>query len=148
MNDDYQQRIADWFNERQQLLVAIFEIHQIPPENLKTKTNKDKLTSFCQCLIDYISAGHFEIYHRLMETLEGQNPVALDQVHTLLNSIQDSTDIAVSFNDQYDLSAKGAIDSLFRQRLSDLAESLAERFEMEDLLFDQCRLEVNKSLSA
>ena len=148
MNDDYQQRIEDWFKERQQLLIAVCEIHQIPQASLKTKINKDKLTHFCQRLIDYISAGHFEIYHRLMETLEGQSPVALDKVHNLLNAIQDSTDIAVSFNDHYDLSAKGAIDSLFRQRLSDLAESLAERFEMEDLLFDQCRLEINKSLSA
>lgn len=149
MNDALQQRrITDWLNGRQKILVSIFEIHQIPPNSLNSKSSQDKINNFCQSLIDYISAGHFEVYHRLMETLESHSPLALDQVHNLLHDIQDSTDIAVAFNDHYDLNSHGQVDHLFRQRLSDLAESLAERFEKEDLLFEQCAQPLYKSLSA
>lgn len=148
MNDDYQYRISNWLGLRQKLLVKIVEIDKITTENLNTTSSQEKINSFCQYLIDYISSGHFEIYHRLMETLENQSPLALDKINRILNSIQDSTDIAVEFNDQYDMHNAKEIDALFRQRLSDLTESLAERFEMEDLLFDHCTNHYGQSLTA
>jgi len=147
MTEDYRNRIADWLDKRQQLLVSVFELHQIAPAQLITKPSQQKVNSFCQHLIDYVSAGHFEIYHRLMDRLDDHAPLALDRINGLLNKIQDTTDVAVQFNDIYDSSNNTPLDGLFRRRLSDLAESLAERFEMEDILLDQCQSQ-SKSLSA
>lgn len=146
--DDYPRRITDWLQSRQELLVNMFKVHQIPLEEMNSVENQMIIKSFCEYLIDYISAGHFEIYHQMMKTLDGQSTIELDQAHSLLNSIQHSTDIAVSFNDQFDLSLGKKVDLLFRQRLSDLAESLAERFELEDILFEQYTSQQSKSMSA
>ena len=148
MNDEYPRRITDWLQSRQDLLVSMLQIHQIAIEDLNLKHSHSTIKNFCEKLIDYISAGHFEIYQQMMKTLDSQSPISLDHAHSLLNAIQHSTDIAVAFNDQFDIISGKNLDHLFRQRLSDLAESLAERFEMEDTLFEQYTSCHSKSLSA
>lgn len=146
---DNESRLQEWLQQRQNLIVAVFEIQLIPTESMTLQANRSKLECFCETMIDYISFGHFEIYHRLINTVDSTNMLLMDKINRILSRVQNSTDIAVSFNDQYEHVTSTSFVDFYRQNLSELVESLAERFEVEDLLIQQCCPKtLSRSLSA
>jgi regulator of sigma D len=93
------------------------------------------LSRFCQTLVDYVSAGHFEVYSELIAEAQEFNDGSLDKGIDLCRAIEQSTDLAVQFNDKFE-----KIDHCLSQ-LSELPECLAilgktlnSRFELEDHL--------------
>ncbi len=40
------------------------------------RLNEKALDDFCQSLVDYLSAGHFSIYERILHKLEGNGQLA------------------------------------------------------------------------
>ena len=86
-------------------------------------------------MIDYVCSGHFEIYHRLIDHIEKSADFDRSFAQDSLSSIQTSTDLAVFLNDKYD-GKKAPNYGVFIKDISTLAESLAERFELEDLFIE------------
>lgn len=104
--------------------------HDSENANLATRVG-----CFCQTLVDYVSAGHFEIYHELINEAREFNDGSIGKGLDLCLSIESSTDQALAFNDRYEHS-----DDL-RQRLDELPRDMVElgrvlnrRFELEDKL--------------
>ncbi|MDF1643958.1 MAG: Rsd/AlgQ family anti-sigma factor [Pseudomonadales bacterium] len=129
--------IERWLNERQELIllyVAIDGLRQFTPKGTPIGV---KVQAFCQVLMDYVSAGHFEVYDRLISEAKDSDLNTNQVLLRLLSGIQKSTDMAVTFNEIYDSSdhCEEELVSL-PEDLSKLGELLAERFDLEDQLLD------------
>lgn len=122
--------IDRWLQSRQSLLVrfcALSEKKELADGDGETEEN---LRLLCQQLVDYVSAGHFEVYDQLIrEGREFDDQQGLQQARALYREIDATTDVAVDFNDKYqetDDLATLATD------LSQLGEALETRFSAED----------------
>ncbi len=122
--------IDRWLEERQQLLVKYCALSSLESASLSSEQRGEMLKEVCQILVDYVSAGHFEIYDQLIkEGREFEDKEALQEAGTLYTSIDKTTEKLLDFNDKYletdDLSS---IDA----DLSRLGETLETRFTAED----------------
>jgi regulator of sigma D len=123
-----------WLAERQQLLVLYCQVaDETRPEVVPRWRD---VNGFFQLLVDYVSAGHFEVYNQLIGEAEAyQDDSASEQATKLYQQINSSTQQALDLNDKYadeerwELAQQG-----FKQDISSLGESLTYRFEMEDEL--------------
>ena len=57
--------IDGWLNERQNIIVLYCSMTGLDHTTEDDRPLQDKLRNFCQLLVDYVSAGHFEIYEQL-----------------------------------------------------------------------------------
>ena len=92
---------------------------------------------FCESLMDYISAGHFEVYETLLHEsaaeLEAHRALLTDIYH----SIETTTDLALSFNEKYkDELVHSSEDRSLPDDLMALDNALTIRFALEDQLLD------------
>lgn len=123
-----------WLNIRKQLLVSYYNLVGIKPgKGSYMQLNEKALDEFCHNLVDYLSAGHFSIYERIISEMEGTSPLlAATQLYPLLEAN------TLEIMENYDSSLENAIDddnyAEFQQALSDISESLAARFALEDKL--------------
>lgn len=129
------QLIKRWLDERQSLLDAYHDVSDIIIEHLDDVEALTRLRTFCQIMMDYISAGHFEVYGQLAK--EGK--VFADNNATLAAElyphIVKNTEGAVNFNDTYDTDQHCHIAiSKLPTALGQLGISLKERFALEDKL--------------
>ncbi len=128
------QLIDRWLSERKQLISEYVGLRdRTPPEE-----NPDQaLESFCDVLVDYVSAGHFEIYEQLIREAEDfQNERGLELVRQVYPRIETITQAAVAFNDRYANTANGVDEPDMQARLHTLGALLHERFELEDCLIE------------
>lgn len=129
--------IRHWLKERQELIVLYCKV-----DGLKELTPKDipiavKVQALCQVLIDYVSAGHFEVYDQLMKEAEEFNDDYQEMVARVIPQIQNSTTLALEFNDRYatvELCEK-SMQTLARD-LNALGLIMVERFDLEDQLIE------------
>ncbi len=122
-----------WLQSRRELLVQFLELtgdhHQLP--------EPATIDRFCNTMIDYLSAGHFEIYLALLQQAAEAPPDAETRARQLYARLSRSTDLALAFVDRYAGQSAGL--SSPQQLDADLARlgvALAERFEWEDELFE------------
>ncbi len=87
------------------------------------------LDRFCEVLVDYVSAGHFEIYGALLEEGERLGARRCREAARLYADIVPTTVAALDFNDHY---FSGGAGRLLMEDLSRLGQVLAERFDRED----------------
>jgi regulator of sigma D len=134
--------IDNWLEERQHLVVAYCELAGLPPYQ---KTNhslpaQEKITHFCQLLLDYASTGHFEVYEQIIAQckLDGENNLKIAQ--ELYSRITTTTDAALNFNDKYAESANDQALLDFDRDLSNLGQAMEARFEREDQLLEVVHL--------
>ncbi|WP_329602143.1 sigma D regulator [Sansalvadorimonas verongulae] len=126
--------IDNWLNERQNMIVLYCSMTGVEPHSNDERPLQDKLRNFCQLLVDYVSAGHFEIYEQLeQEALEFGDKEALNNSGQLFASIQKNTGACLDFNDSCE--KVGCVVGLQNQ-LSQIGETLEERFELEDRLIE------------
>jgi regulator of sigma D len=88
---------------------------------------------FCQKMVDYMATGHFEIYRRIEEGNERRDEI-VKLADKIMPRINDTTQIAIAFNDLYDSTTKineDEIDQLPKY-LAKLGEELATRIDLED----------------
>ncbi|GAB1258625.1 sigma D regulator [Aurantivibrio plasticivorans] len=126
--------IDRWLQERQDMLVQFCDLS----EGLDFDLNEDeagiKLRRLCQIMMDYVSAGHFEVYEQLIkESQELNDTDALKQADVLFTKIDKTTDAILDFNDKYQ--ETDDLESLTGD-LSRIGENLANRFEIEDQMID------------
>ncbi len=126
--------VDHWLQARKQLLVSYYNLVGIKPgKGSYMQLNEKALDDFCHNLVEYLSAGHFNIYERIITDLEGSSPLyAATQLYPMLEA---NTEEIMNY---YDSSLENAIDDdnclEFQQALSDIGEALAARFTLEDKL--------------
>jgi len=124
--------IDNLLNERNQLLKLLFQFTNIKSEDVDNP-DKELLEEFCQLLVDYIAAGHFSLFERIVSGEERRKAMAelAMKVHP---SIEKSTQITLEFNEKYTSDLKSDELNNLQKDLSILGEFLTTRFELEDQL--------------
>ena len=134
--------IDNWLNARQSLLVQYCEL---AGSSQKTSTSslptEHAIEVFCESLVDYVSAGHFEIYDKLADQLNGTSSSSATQpdsakqlLDKLVPDITATTEQALRFNDLYADTETPPSYNAFDSHLEELGEALEERFALEDRL--------------
>lgn len=116
--------------ERKELLVQYCQLAGLPPFEREGEAlpEQQSIRSFCEILMDYVSAGHFEVYERIATEENGLIKVA-EEIYPQLT---ETTDEALNFNDAY---ANDEVDMRnFDLSLSNLGQRMEERFDLEDRL--------------
>ena len=128
--------IDRWLKERQELIVRYCELTNLE-EFGDVEAVVRRFTEFCQILLDYVSAGHFEVYEQLLSEAKEFNDGGIDLANQLYPQIQETTEAALDFNDRFDNTPEEAeeLKDLIPE-LSRLGERLEERFELEDMLIE------------
>lgn len=121
--------IDKWLLERQALLVSYCRLAGINQQT-ECLPDADEISDFCSALLDYLSAGHFEIFELLVENDEKGQQLKED----LYPQLTKTTDAALSFNDKFAEAVSAEQASGFDVALATLGETLEERFALEDEL--------------
>ncbi|MGR2739630.1 sigma D regulator [Billgrantia sp. Q4P2] len=129
------QLIDRWLDERRELLVSFLELKEACDTELEA-VSKSQIDRFSELLMDYISAGHFEIYPQLREEANAfEDHDALEIAGKLLERLELSTELVLSFDADYSTPVRC---QHFLPRLpawlDRLAKGLTERFALEDQL--------------
>ncbi len=91
------------------------------------------LERFCEALVDYTAATHFQLYRRIEENTERRGPV-LRLAGEIYPRVLETTGTIVEFNDRYDGAGTDRDLDRLAQDLSRLGEALADRIDLEDRL--------------
>jgi len=121
--------------ERQTLIVQYCKLTGARTYTPGEEKTLSRIRRFCQTLVDYVSAGHFEVYAELLNEAEAFDDGSAESAKVLLPQINISTGAAVEFNDLYE-GAEGPFVNL-ATRLSTLGELLESRFQYEDELIEK-----------
>lgn len=126
------QLVAELQSERHDLWSLYCQIGELKPF-ADVEAVKAKLTKFDQLLVDYISLGHFGLYERILAGNERRDRLQAyaTQIYQEFSAV---TDLSVRFNDKYAKVKNIATFSRLAEDLSELGESLAKRFDLEDRL--------------
>lgn len=124
--------IDRWLLERKELVTAFRELRDAKPAFADKSLNG----RFCEILVDYVSAWHFEICEQLISEAKafGDNR-GLELAEQINPRIDVSTEIALSFNDKCS-EGKCNDNEHFAESLQKLGGQLRERFELEDCLIE------------
>jgi regulator of sigma D len=121
--------------QRKEMLVVFWRLAGLEPfasQPEPAAAQKD-LQEFCQLLVDYIAAGHFVLYERIVNGTERRKAVS-DLADELFPRISTTTDVALQFNDKYDCGDHCEITDALKDDLSRIGEELALRTDLEDRL--------------
>ncbi|MDX5630902.1 MULTISPECIES: sigma D regulator [unclassified Brenneria] len=126
--------IDQWLQARKQLLIAYYHLVGIKPnKDAYSRLDEKALDNFHQYLVDYLSAGHFHAYERVLQEAATLSEQKLSQSEKIDFALQNNTQ---QIMDCYDSHLATSIDHdncmAFQQALSAIGETLEERFTLED----------------
>ncbi|MFL0811085.1 MAG: sigma D regulator [Agarilytica sp.] len=125
--------IDRWLQERKQLLIQYCNLSELAEEALDASI-APLVQALCQIMVDYTSAGHFEVYDQLMkEGQEFNDEEGLKSASESFKTVDKTTETILDFNDKYQ--ETDDLDSILAD-LSNLGETLASRFEAEDSMIE------------
>lgn len=125
--------IDRWLQERHELVLAYSVLSEAAQP---AAANAPEVQKFCQILVDYVSAGHFEVYEQLTSEAKAFGDVrGLELAKQIYPRIEVITEAALAFNDHCDSGDSGDSASL-NAELKHLGQMLHERFELEDCLIE------------
>ena len=124
--------IESMLTERNQLLSLLLQTSELKADSAE-ELDRELLNEFCQVLVDYIAAGHFGLYERIVEGTERRRGVS-DLAVKLYPRIDETTQVALAFNEKYDAERDDIDVSGLHEELSILGEELTTRIEYEDQL--------------
>jgi len=128
--------IDRWLRERQELIVHYCDLGT-RSEPARPEELHQRLSRFCELLLDYVSAGHFEIYEKLMDEAREYDDGGVEVAARTYPKISKTTQEMLAFNDLLEVSEKTEDDMrAMYARVSHLGEIMEERFELEDLLIE------------
>ena len=137
-NDPHQQfRAVDdlltrWLKERRELLGRYTEIAVTLDSGLDGKNLEQRQQVLCQLLVDYVSAGHFEVFHELVHEAESFGDGSCALAEHLMPAIGDTTEVILAYEEKY--GDGGVFPDTLERDLSALGEVLESRFVLEDRL--------------
>lgn len=127
-----EQLLTRWLKERRAVLGKYTEIVVCTDGLLDADAMQVRQELLCQLLVDYVSAGHFEVYHELLEEAESFGDNSKDMAEKVMPAIVDTTEVILAYEEKY---ASGEADnSKLKRDLSALGEVLESRFQLEDQL--------------
>ena len=128
--------VENWLAERSQVIVLYCKLSGY--RNQTKLPGSEQINGFCDVLIDYVSAGHFEVYEQLVNSCEINGPSSIQLLNELYPYISKTTDIVVNFNEKYSKmnTSESELMSGFDADLSILGEAIAKRVDLEDNLID------------
>jgi regulator of sigma D len=126
--------IDNWLDERNELLVLYCKLSG--QRNQQELPKSDEVNQFCDILVDYVSAGHFEVYEQIVNECETNGPSSLKLLEQLYPKISQTTDVVVNFNDKYANFCEESQTTSLDNDLSVLGEAIAQRVELEDNLIE------------
>ena len=103
---------------RQRLISYLIKLNQALNENLQD-LSQALVSRFCDSLVDYLSAGHFQVFQRII-------PAPHEYA-----AIESTTQVAMTFNDRFGNVQYVDIPEV-KAALEQLALVLGTRFEVED----------------
>ncbi|PMR69636.1 sigma D regulator [Halomonas heilongjiangensis] len=127
--------IDRWLDERRELLVNFLDLKEACDVELEA-VSKSRIDTFSELLMDYISAGHFEIYPQLREEARAfDDDEALGIADKLLERLDMSTELVLAFDADYESPVR-CQQNLARLPawIDRLVKGLTERFVLEDQL--------------
>ena len=125
--------IDRWLQERHELVSAYSVLNDAPQP---AAANAAAVQKFCEILVDYVSAGHFEVYEQLTSEAKAFGDVrGLELAKQIYPRIEAITEAALVFNDHCDNGDNRDSVSL-NAELKRLGQMLHERFELEDCLIE------------
>jgi len=127
-------------NERTEMLVLFCRVAGLEPYATR-EPGSGMLQDFCQVLVDYVAAGHFALYERIVHQTE-RRAALVRLAESIYPSIAGTTDVALSFNETYADPGDGQVPEDLWPDLSRLGEALAVRIELEDRLINAMQLGV------
>ena len=126
--------IKQLIEERNSVLTHFYKLaQQAKTSDNDQRSTLEMLEEFCQELVDYMATGHFEIYRRIEEGNERRDDI-IKLADQIMPRINDTTQIAVAFNDIYD-DTENISENTYKQLpnyLAKLGEELATRIDLED----------------
>lgn len=129
--------VRAWLEQRQKLIVLLCGLQGLPQfEEQRQDPIQGRVRDFCQLLMDYISAGYFEVYRELVhEARRYRDAPAPAMAEDILRRLELSTEEALAFNEDFDTDdhCLGQLEQL-PERLDRLTQVLEERFALEDQL--------------
>ncbi|WP_251978819.1 sigma D regulator [Salinicola avicenniae] len=122
-----------WLDQRYDMLVTLMDLREFCDADLSA-VSKPRIDTFSEALMDYISAGHFEIYPQLREEASAfGDTAALAVADQLLARVEASTQLVLDFDNDY---ATPARCRCYTERLpawlDRLSAAMTERFALED----------------
>ena len=124
--------LTRWLKERRLLLGKYTEIVVGMDGLLDRQALDERQRLLCQLLVDYVSAGHFEVYHQLLEEAESFGDGSSALAENLMPAIGDTTEVILAYEEKYGSGNSGALD--LERDLSALGEVLESRYLLEDRL--------------
>lgn len=124
-----------WLTLRQELLINYSNVAGLNKIDKRALPTETEFATFCLSLMDYVSAGHFRIYKKVMDKWKASGMKATKETDLLYFQIVETTKPLVEFNDKY------SVDEFpenrferFDEDISRVGEIMALRFELEDQL--------------
>jgi len=122
-----------WLGERNDVLAKYTEIALLVADGTQhAEALENPQKDLCALLVDYISAGHFEVFHQLIAEAEAFADGTEKLAANLMPAIADTTEIILAYEEKYS-GGPNEPETLERD-LSVLGESLESRFLLEDQL--------------
>ncbi|MEM7378788.1 MAG: Rsd/AlgQ family anti-sigma factor [Pseudomonadota bacterium] len=128
--------VSKLVDERQSVFVVFCELAGVSTFDAdggdRGDLRPEKLTAFLELLMDYLGAGHFELYQRIIDGHERRRLV-LEAAQKYYPTIAETTDFLVEFNDKYD-GYNGESDdaAALEADLSKVGKALSLRTDLED----------------
>ncbi len=124
-----EQMLTGWLKERRLVLGKYTELVVALQGDLPGRELAQRQGELCELLVDYASAGHFEVFHGLLDEAEsfGDEDGLAGQ---LMPAIGDTTEVILAYEEKYAGDPQSR-DKLKRD-LSALGEVLESRFVLED----------------
>lgn len=124
--------LTRWLRERRELLGKYTEIAVGASGLLDIAGLQQRQSELCQLLVDYVSAGHFEVFHELLAEAERFDDGSSELATRVMPAIADTTELIMAYDEKY---SGGDVESAKLKRdLSALGEALESRFALEDQL--------------
>lgn len=122
--------LQGWLKERRDLLVKYTAIAATLDRTASAESVNPGVERLCQLLVDYVSAGHFEVFLALQKEAEAFKDGSGEVADVLIPNIGDTTEVILGFEEKYPADSLDDLDA----DLSLLGEVLESRFALEDRL--------------
>lgn len=134
--EDHHQRVdalvKRWLEERRSLIVLMLALGDDARRHADPVPLPERVQAFCEVLMDYVSAGYFEVYDELLAEGEAHGRRVQAEGQAMFQRLQPTLDAIIRFNDLYeDPEDQEVLDNLTLE-LSELGQVLEGRFEIED----------------
>jgi len=127
--------LQTWLKERREVLTRYTEIAVAIDSNLDSEALQNKQERLCQLLVDYVSAGHFEVFNSLINEAESFDDGSCELAQRILPAVGDTTEVILAYEEKYAANAVAESDEeKLRRDVSALGELLESRFALEDQL--------------